>query len=55
MADRFDSILATLAVIVWISAVHLSVAALATSQISCLNEIISCAVLAGEQAKDCRE
>lgn len=55
MPDRFDSILTVLAVIVWISAIHLSVSALATSQVSRLNEIISCAVLAGEQAEECAE
>ena len=55
MPERFDHMLASLAVVAWISAVHLSVAALATSQVSRLNETISCAALAGEQAEDCRE
>ncbi len=49
MPDRLAGILAGLATAVWIAAFHLVAADFATSQVSRLNSIMSCAVLAGEQ------
>lgn len=49
MPDRLAGILAGLATAVWITAAHVVAGELATSQVSRLNELMSCAVLAGEQ------